>query len=347
MKLAVVNDVAMIGRYLEGLIAERTEWELVWTATGGLEALRLCRQDPPDLILMDLVMPEMNGAEVTRAVMAHSPCAILVVTAGVARNAALVFEALGAGAMDAVDLPIGNDEAAIEALIHKIHNIGRLIGFRTPQTPRDGVCFEADAIDAPTTLVAIGASTGGPAALKELLGALPVYRSAALVIVQHLDERFADGLAQWLDRVGPWPVRVAREGEAPQPGVALLTRTNDHLVFAEPRRLHYSVEPRDLVYRPSVDVFLFSAAKHWTGPLVGVLLTGMGSDGAAGLQALRKLGHHAFVQDQASCAVYGMPKAAMALGAAEQQLAPAGIARALVPILSRRERGRAGRDGRG
>ena len=155
----------------------------------------------------------------------------------------------------------------------------------------------------------VGASAGGPTALTVMLKGLPADFRGALIIVQHVDERFTPAMAVWLNQQSAIPVRLAVEGDEPVPGTALLAGSSDHLVFKSARRLGYTPEPRDLAYRPSVDVPFRSVAGHWRGEAIGVLLTGMGSDGAAGLKELRRKGHPTIAQDKASSAVYGMPKA--------------------------------------
>ncbi len=185
-------------------------------------------------------------------------------------------------------------------------------------------------------LVAIGSSAGGPAALAKVLGGLPRDFPASIVIVQHVDERFAVGMAEWLNQVSPLPVRVAGEGDLPTPGSVLLASTRDHLLLKSPYALGYSPDPADYVYRPSVDVFFQSVSRVWRGDVVGVLLTGMGRDGATGLKALRDKGWHTIAQDRASSAVYGMPKAAAELDAAVEILAldriAGRLARAFQPV---------------
>jgi len=149
------------------------------------------------------------------------------------------------------------------------------------------------------------------------------------VIVQHVDARFAAGLAQWLDDQSPLSVRLAAEGDRVRPGEVLVAGTDDHLVFKSPDRLGYSREPADLTYRPSIDVFFRSAGRFWPGALTGLLLTGMGADGARGLKELRDKGRYTIAQDKASSAVYGMPKAAFQLDAARDVLPLEQIARRL------------------
>jgi two-component system, chemotaxis family, response regulator WspF len=183
------------------------------------------------------------------------------------------------------------------------------------------------------SLVAIGASAGGPRALANLLAGIPKDFPAAIVIVQHLDEQFAAGMAAWLSHESLLPVRVAEEGDRIVAGTVLLAATNDHLSLKASNRLGYSAEPIDCVYRPSIDVFFGSICAWWTGRAVGVLLTGMGDDGAKGLKSLRSKGHYTIAQDQATSAVYGMPKAAKALGAAIDILPVERIAARLVDIF--------------
>ena len=183
------------------------------------------------------------------------------------------------------------------------------------------------------TLIAIGSSAGGPAALATVLGGLPKDLPAAIVIVQHVDERMAQGMAEWLAQQCVLPVRVAKEGDQPTLGVVLLAKTSDHLIFKTSVRLGYTAEPRDYVHRPSVDAFFQSVCRWWEGDVIGVLLTGMGRDGALGLKALRDQGRSTIAQDEESCAVYGMPKAAAALSAAVDILPLTRIASRLVGLV--------------
>ena len=169
--------------------------------------------------------------------------------------------------------------------------------------------------------------------MAAVLGGLPRDFPAAIVIVQHVDARFAPGLVDWLGHHSAMPVRLAVEGERIVPGQVLVAGTDDHLVFRGTDRLGYTPHPQDHAYRPSVDVMFTSARCHWGGRLVGVLLTGMGSDGARGLRDLREAGHHTIAQDRASSAVYGMPKAAAALGAAGEILPLDAIASRLTTLM--------------
>jgi two-component system response regulator WspF len=185
-------------------------------------------------------------------------------------------------------------------------------------------------------LVAIGSSAGGPAALAVLLGALNKDFDAAIVIAQHVDQRFAGSMADWLNQVSPLPVRVAKEGDHAEPGLVLLAATNDHLKFKGANLLGYTAEPHDYAYRPSVNVLFESVQAHWRGEAVGVLLTGMGRDGAQGLKLLRDKGFHTIAQDEQTSMVYGMPKAAVSLGAAVDILPLERIAPRIIELLKTR-----------
>jgi len=313
MKVGIVNDLAIAVVALRRALSQRPEHKVIWTAANGAEAVARCVQDPPDLVLMDLLMPVMDGVEATRQIMARKPCAILVVTASVGSNASLVFEAMGYGAIDATDVPaFGADGEGIAELLDKIDLIERLISTSGLRSIRRLPVRRSPA----RGLVAIGASAGGPAAVAQVLSGLPVAFPAAIVVVQHIDEKFAGSMADWLNRYSHVPVHVAKPGDRPLAGTVLLAGTNEHLVMNSDGDLLYTEEPVELSYRPSVDVFFESIAKAWSGQIVGVLLTGMGRDGAAGLQTLRQKGHHTIAQDKATSAVYGMPKAAADLGAA-------------------------------
>lgn len=338
MNIAIVNDMPMAVEVLRRAVAVEPSHRVVWIAKNGLEAVQKCAETTPDLVLMDLVMPEMNGVEATRRIMTESPCAILLVTASIGANISQVFQAMGHGALDAVDTPTlgGGDLARAAApLLKKIATIGSLIGLRSGT---QGAPHIQHPVVKRHPLIAIGASAGGPAALAALLRGLPKGFPAAIVLIQHVDEKFAPGMAAWLGEQSPLPVRLAVEGETPVPGTVLLAATGDHLALQAPGRLGYVPDPADYAYRPSVDVFFQSVSHHWPGDAIGVLLTGMGRDGARGLKEMREKGHHTIAQDQATSAVYGMPKAAAALGAAVEILPLGAIAPRLLELTDNRGR---------
>lgn len=340
MRVAIVNDSKLAAESLRRVIADSGRHQIAWIAEDGADAVRRCTTDLPDILLMDLIMPVMDGVEATRQIMAKTPCAIVVVTASVSGNAGKVFEAMGAGALDAINTPIlgmNGTGAGHEALLHKIDMVGRLI-----EAPKRIARLQEPIPHNPCAvpgrcppLIAIGASTGGPSALQKLLAPLPADLPAGIVIVQHVDAEFARSFAQWLDEQTTLSVRLAQPGDRPSPGQVLIAGREDHLILAPGGALDYTQEPTDYAYRPSVNVFFESVARHWRGQAVGVLLTGMGRDGGNGLLALRQAGCHTIAQDQASSAIYGMPKAAAELGAAVDILGLNAIGPALLKSLRR------------
>ena len=315
MKIGIVNDSPVAAELLRRLIRRSEAHQIAWIARDGEEAVKLCERDLPELVLMDLIMPYMDGAEATRRIMSRTPCPILIVTATVGGNAAKVFEALGAGAVDAIDTPtVTGSENAGRALLLKIQGLER----KTLWKGRLANDIVSKVESTATKLVLIGASAGGPAALVEVLSALPKDFSPAIVIVQHIDQLFAPGLVEWLNGYSKLPVRLVCEGDSVSSGNVLVAGSDDHLVFKNSHELGYTAEPEENPYRPSIDVFFESAARFFRGPMTAVLLTGMGRDGARGLKILRDAGYHTFAQDKSTSSVYGMPKAAAALNAATE-----------------------------
>ena len=323
LKIGIVNDSLMAAECLRRVVNRVPAYQLLWVAYNGHEALRHCRQNCPDVILMDLIMPEMDGVEATRRICAEFNCAILVVTATVHGHAGRVFEAMGAGALDAVNTPVLGNTGPGEGddiLVRKINTIAKLLRgkplLRSAPLP-DSACLA----DARTpALIAIGASTGGPSALTKVLRDIPADLPAALAVVQHVDEQFMPSFINWLNDHTPLPVRAAQPGDRFEAGTVLVCGRGDHLLLNTDATLAYSPEPTAVAYRPSVDVFFGSLSQTFNNQVLGILLTGMGRDGAAGLKAMRQRGWHTIAQDQESCAVYGMPKAAMEIGAAVEIL---------------------------
>jgi two-component system response regulator WspF len=240
--------------------------------------------------------------------------------------------------LDAVATPVFGANGTIEGgeqLLRKIEVIGRLIA----NTQHSETTLSATGLDAAglvPRMIALGSSAGGPNALAVVLRGLAANLNAAVVIVQHLDKEFAPGLAEWLKDQAGLKISLVREGMKPASGGVFITNTNDHLIIGADLAFHYTPNPVDYVFRPSVDEFFFSLSRHWPYPGVACLLTGMGRDGAQGLLALRKAGWRTIAQDEKTSVVYGMPRAAVELGAAVESLPldliPAAILRDSGPV---------------
>ena len=248
MKIGIVNDLPVAAEALRRAVTSRPDLEVIWTARDGAAAVAACRQELPDLVLMDLIMPGMDGVEATRRIMAETPCAILIVTVSVGSNTGRVFDAMGHGALDAIDTPsLGTSapQASVAALLSKIDSIRKLIAGRTGEFELLRGNTATMPVLSPAPLVAIGSSAGGPAALFTVLNALPADFPAAVVLVQHVDAQFAAGMAAWLNERSRLRVRVAEQGDRPERGTVMLAGTNDHLTLLRGGRLGIAQVRRD------------------------------------------------------------------------------------------------------
>jgi two-component system response regulator WspF len=341
MRIAIVNDLALAREVLRRVVHSVPGYVVAWAAEDGDDAVAKAAADPPDVILMDLIMPRLNGVEATRQIMKKSPCPILVVTVSVTTNYAMACQAMGAGALDAVDTPtlgpgatVQNAEKLVARLVQLEAEIAGASGASVIATPQP----RPSPANLPP-LVLLGASTGGPEALTHVLSVLPVDFPAAVLITQHIGADFAPGLVQQLATWTRLPVRAAKHGESPAAGAIYVAVSNDHLEVSADGLLRYTPEPRAHPYRPSVDVLFKSAAANCPRAGVAALLTGMGNDGAAGLLKLRAAGWHTVAQDEATSTVYGMPKAAVEKNAAVEVLPLQHIGASIVAkVLARKRR---------
>ncbi len=319
MKIAIVNDLQIEIEVLKKALTNVDDFEIIWTALNGKEAIIKTKSQKPDLILMNLIMPVMDGVVATSIIMQENPVAILIVTSSVEKNQSKVFTALGSGALDVVATPFldrNGELSGKEDLIKKIQTIKKII--KTTAT-RTSIELKEERLSLPRIkLIAIGSSTGGPKALATILSNLPEKLDAAIVIIQHVDTLFAKGLANWLGTQTKHLVKIADSNEEIKSGVIYVAGTNDHLIIESNQRFRYTPEPLDYPYRPSVDTFFYSLADNWKQKSLAVLLTGMGNDGAKGLLKLKNSNWVTIAQDKESSVVWGMPKVALEIGAVNQ-----------------------------
>ncbi len=344
-RIAIVNDLAMAREALKRAVALVPGAELAWVANDGDEAVAKCSADTPDLVLMDLVMPRMGGVEATRQIMGRSACPVIVVTATVEGNAPGVYEAIGAGALDAVDTPrmssCGVSGGDAGKLLEKIAAVRAAIEAESSQaskapTTRPVIAPSSDPMlphvaTLPTqagALLLIGASTGGPQAIVEFfagwdkarveVAGSTAARLIATLIVQHMDPQFLPGFASWLGtRIGH-RVTTACAGHEPAAGEVLVAAGGKHLAFGPSGALvSMSGKPSD-VHVPSINALFESAARVRPAGGTAVLLTGMGRDGASGLLSLRRAGWKTFAQDKQTSVVWGMPGEAKLIGAVDR-----------------------------
>ena len=331
MRVAIVNDLRIATEALRSVLVAGGH-QVAWTALDGKESVVRAKTDPPELILMDLVMPIMDGAEATRQIRITAKIPILVVTSSVAANFDLATKAMSHGALDVVLLPTIKDDPAKDgsSLLKRLKNIQN-INIHTekissammqklpypptqpyPPYPSMGALSQNE-----IKLVVIGGSTGGPAAFEKIVLGLGSKSDAAFIFLQHIGGEFCESFAKWLGRPGYLPLSIAQPGEKPTPGKILLANSDRHLIMKRDGSLDYSIEPTEIPFLPSVDVFMESLALNWKGVGIAGILTGIGRDGAKGLLALHQKGWTTFAQDEATSVVHGMPKAAADLGAAK------------------------------
>jgi len=338
VKLAIIHHSLETLAALEAALRAQDEHECLWVAVDGRGAAARCKAQPPDMLLVAVGLRSPNAEEVTRLVLETHTCGVVLVGGRPSSSSSAAYEAMGAGALDVLPL----DARDLASLSARLTRIGRVLTQNVPRAPTvNGIARPAASISAPgmiavkgaerpaadavrsghrPRLVAIGASTGGPQAIHQLLASLPRPITCSIAIVQHIEGTFASGMTEWLSEGTGVRVKLATPGSELEPGTALLAGGDGHLVLTPSGTLAYADEPKDSIHRPSVDAFFKSLATHWPTPGVAVLLTGMGRDGAAGLHELRRHGWRTIAQDESTSVVFGMPKAAIQLGAAERTL---------------------------
>jgi two-component system chemotaxis response regulator CheB len=341
IRVLLVDDSPLVLHILQRLLSRSPEIQVVGTAANGKEALDLLPDVNPDVICTDLHMPVMNGLELTREVMARFPCPILVVSVSVEPDTPNVFKLLEAGAVDVFPKPRGIQDSDLDTLANELASKIRILAGVQVFRRRKGSVSTPVVLPvissrphSPPRIVVIGASTGGPQALLEILSNLPASFPLPVVCVQHIGSGFLCGMVDWLADNCPLTIREACQGETPQPGIVYFAPEDSHLEFDRGNRFLFSLVPPLDGHRPSVTVTMQAAARCFGAGTVGVLLTGMGRDGADGMSGIAAAGGITLAQDEASCVVYGMPEKAVAQGAVQHILPLESIAPALVALAN-------------
>jgi two-component system chemotaxis response regulator CheB len=330
IRVLVADDSALFRELLSQVVVAEPGFEVVAVASDGNAAAALARSLRPDVITMDLNMPDADGFSGIARIMAETPTPILVLTAN--RAETVGFRALSLGALDILEKPHATTDLEQYGqllrsrlrLLAGVKVIRHLRGLRERRLapPRAGVRPE---------LVVVGASLGGPRALAAVLRALPADFSLPIAVVQHIADGFTAGLASWLATETRLAVREAREGDRLVPGLVVLAPTGRHLLVGEGVARLSDAPPVD-TFKPSVSPLFVSAARAYGPRVCGVILTGMGNDGATGLLAIKHAGGPTLAQDEATSAVFGMPRAAIQMGAVDRILPLDEIPRALVEL---------------
>ncbi len=341
-RVLVVEDSATVRGFLIDCLHGDPEIEVIGEAGDGKLAIELCQRLQPDVITLDMMLPVMTGLSVTEYVMAYCPTPILIVSSSTDRGELFrTYEALAAGALDVLEKPNGDDDDGtwgrkFVTTVKLVARVKVITHVRAKMTARNS----PPSISACATLpglrcVAIGASTGGPQAVSKILGAIPTTFPLPILLVIHISTAFGDAFADWLDGQSVLPVTSASNGQ-PLPPVGsagvILAPPDRHLVVRG-NRLLLTLEKEVHSCRPSVDVLFTSIAQEVGSRAAAVLLTGMGRDGAAGLLAIRQAGGTTIAQDQESSLIFGMPREAIAIGAASSVLPLSEIAPALSRLI--------------
>jgi two-component system chemotaxis response regulator CheB len=350
IRVLVVEDSLTVRRRLCEVVASDADFEIVGEAEDGKRAIELCTALKPDVIMMDMMLPVMTGLAATEYIMAHCPTPILIVSSSTNRGELFkTYDALAAGAVDVLEKPNGDEpDGAWEQrllstlrLVSRIrvitHLRGRLRGRASASEPEGAkLPYEVKARSR-IELVALGASTGGPGALVDVLRALPPDFRLPVLIVLHIGEKFGAALADWLDGQSARRVAYAENGAlvSSLAGRVAMAPPDRHLAVRD-GRVYLTQDPERHSCRPSVDVLFETAAREYGGSMAACLLTGMGRDGAAGLLAVRRAGGLTIAQDEATSVIYGMPREAALLGAVEHVLPLEAIGPALVTLARQR-----------
>lgn len=338
IRILLVDDSALMRQVLRELLSENPDFQIIGEANNGQAGCEKNLALAPDLVIMDLDMPMLDGVAATARMMAERPVPVFVFSASA--DSPLGFKALSAGACDVLrkpDIDKLNDKAFKSSFFEKIQAV--VAAASRARGPRAALNKPVNALTASPKAVVIGASTGGPVAVRQLLAALPADFPLGIALVQHLEDGFDEGYARWLDEACPLEVRLAGAASWQfQAGTVIVAPVNRHLVVTG-NRLSLDDGPKVQNQKPSVDVLFRSAAAAFGPGVLGVLLTGMGRDGADGCKEIVASGGHTLVQDQESSAIFGMPKAAIELGGASEILSLASIANRLAVLARSRGNG--------
>ncbi len=341
IRILLADDSELVRVVLRDLLSQDPDVEVVAEVSDGRAAVKETAKLKPDLVIMDVMMPIMNGLDAVAEIMAETPTPILMLSANTdPLDSCSAFAAIKLGALDVMEKPTGIVTEAFSQiakhLIVRVKSLSRIRVIHHYRAQRPKVEEPKQVVaTSPRRILAIGASTGGPKAVLHLLQELPENLDATVLVVQHIADGFAPGFAEWLDRETSLPVRLAETGSELSPGT----------VFVAPNRVHLAVRSNRIVLldslplnncRPAVDaLFLSLEEEGLAAETVAVLLTGMGADGATGMASVYRQGAYTIAQDETTCAVFGMPRAAIARGVVTQVLPLEHIAEVVTRLFAR------------
>jgi two-component system, chemotaxis family, protein-glutamate methylesterase/glutaminase len=327
IRVIIAEDSATVRELLVGILGADSEIEIVGTVKNGLEAVEMTKRLRPDVVTMDVNMPVMDGFEATKRIMIEAPVPVVIISGAVdVGDVTISMNALRAGALTVLEKPsnIGSPKFE-ESVRHLVSTVKAMAGVKVVRHWRQSAPAGLPAAaDVPPLsrirVIAIAASTGGPAALARVLGELPAQFPVPVLVVQHIARGFVSGLASWLNTTCSLEVKVAEEGDQLIPSTVYLACDDFHMGVSPALRITLDGAPPIGGFRPSATYLFGSVGKIFGASAVAVILTGMGEDGVEGLRALRTVRGQVLVQDQSSSVVFGMPGAAIAAGLADKVL---------------------------
>lgn len=339
VNVLVVDDSPTARQLMTHLIDSADDLQVVGQAHDGRQAVQMTHKLKPDVVLMDIIMPDMTGLEATREIMSTTPTPIVMISAGLdGKETDVAFKAIKMGALAVLKKPVApthpdfaKDVARLITTVRSMASVRVIHHWKKsdePQTQPAEPANSAQPAQSPD-IIAIASSTGGPAALNEIFSRLPANFSVPIAVVQHISPEFLPSLVSWLDTITPLAVRIATAGDRPQAGHIYFAPGDAHLTLTARRTFELDTTTR-ASYTPSADILLSSVALNYRQRAIGIVLTGMGNDGADGLQRMANAGAYTITQDEATSVVYGMPQAARP--AAQAVLPIQSIAEAIMPI---------------
>ncbi|MDP2912964.1 MAG: chemotaxis response regulator protein-glutamate methylesterase [Candidatus Omnitrophota bacterium] len=343
IRVLVVDDSPLMCKVLTNILNSDPQIIVAGIAHNGKEAVEFVPKLKPDIITMDIHMPQMDGFEATKEIMAYNPTPILIVSTSVFKAGMnKVFKAISFGALDVIDkgqMELCDDKKTGEALLEKIKFLSGIKVIHHPLAKLDKErrvsLLEVHKRNASDRIVAIVASTGGPQALLTILKRFARDFPCGVVVVQHITSGFVEGLADWLDSECQIRVKIAQDSEEIKSGIVYIAPCDLQMRVEEKGKIHLTNEPAYDGHRPSGDVLLESVARIYREDAVGVILTGMGRDGAGGIKVMKEMCGQTIAQDEHSCVVFGMPKVAIEMGVIDKVLPLGKISEEVVRILER------------
>ena len=332
IRVLVVDDSTFVRQALARMLGKEPDIEIVGTAVDGQDGYEKVLALRPDVVTLDVKMPRMGGLEALSRIMADCPTPVLLLSSLTSEGGEVTLRGLELGAMDFVDKSSVQGHMNLLSLAEELQQKVRALA----SVPRGRLLLrpQEKAVEAPAAVVSrrahlaevvvIGTSTGGPPALQALVPRFPEGLGSAILVVQHMPVGFTRSLAERLDARSVLRVREAQDGEPILPGVVLIAPAGIHMKVrrrGSQVKVWLDEEPRGALHRPSVDVLMSSVAKVYGAKALGVVLTGMGSDGVEGLRAIRHAGGRTLAESEESCVIYGMPKAAVEAGVVDQVVA--------------------------